>query len=130
MRIKAICTYPDGPTLNGNIYSPQVLADAFNEPVFQEMNSMCAIPVKDSVVEGRVIGFACATLDGKRIEIDANIIDKVYEELLQDIYDTAGISLAGMCEKEPSGTLTAIKYREALLTSYSAVSCSMEIIKE
>lgn len=127
MRIKAICTYPDGPTLNGNIYSEEVLAAAFEEPAFKEMNQAKAIPVLGTT-QGPPIGFASATLDVKKIELDVNIHDKVYKKLLQDLYDTAGISLAGMCEKEPSGTLTVIKYREALLTSYSAVHCSMEII--
>ena len=129
MKIRAVCTYPDGPTLNGNIYSAEVLATAFEEPAFKEMNQARAIPVKGSF-NGPLIGRASATLDGNIVRIDADITDTVYKELLQQIYDTAGISLAGMCEKEPSGTLTAIKYREALLTSYSAVHCSMEIVKE
>lgn len=129
MKLKASYTYPDGPTLNGNIYSEEVLVAAFEEPAFKEMNEAKAIPVLGTT-QGPLIGFASATLDGKKVELDVNIHDKVYEKLLQDLYDTAGISLAGMCEKEPSGTLTAIKYREALLTSYSAVHCSMEIVKE
>ena len=129
MKLKASYTYPDGPTLNSNIYSEEVLAAAFEEPEFKEMNEARSIPVIGTN-QGPPIGFASATLDGKKVELDVNIHDKVYEKLLQDIYDTAGISLAGMCEKEPSSTLTAIKYREALLTSYSAVHCSMEIIKE
>lgn len=129
MRIKAICTYPDGPTLNGNIYSPEVLADAFNEPAFKEMNDAKAIPVLGST-QGPLIGFASATLDGKKVELDATIHDEAYEEMLQQFYNSAGISLAGMCEKESSGTLTSIKYREALLTSLPAISCSMEIVEE
>lgn len=129
MKLKASYTYPDGPTLNGNIYSEKVLAAAFEEPAFKEMNKAKAIPVLGTT-QGPLIGFASATLDGKKVELDVNIHDKVYEKLLQDLYDTAGISLAGMCEKESSGTLTSIKYREALLTSYSAVHCSMEIVKE
>lgn len=129
MRIKAVCTYPNGPTLNGNIYSEEVLADAFNEPTFKEMNAAKAIPVLSST-QGPLIGYASATLDGKKVELDATIFDKVYEDILQQFYNSAGISLAGMCEKESSGTLTAIKYREALLTSYSAVHCSIEIVKE
>lgn len=129
MKLKASYTYPDGPTLNGNIYSEKVLAAAFEEPAFKEMNEAKAIPVLGTT-QGPLIGFASATLDGKKVELDVNIHDKVYEKLIQDLYDTAGISLAGMCEKELSGTLTAIKYREALLTSYSAVRCSMEIVKE
>lgn len=129
MKLKASYTYPDGPTLNGNIYSEEVLAAAFEELAFKEMNKAKAIPVLGTT-QGPLIGFASATLDGKKVELDVNIHDKVYEKLLQDLYDTAGISLAGMCEKEPSGTLTSIKYREALLTSYSAVRCSMEIVKE
>ena len=128
MKLKVSCTYPDGPTLNGNIYSEEVLTAAFEEPAFKEMNQAKAIPVLGTT-QGPLIGFASATLDGKKVELDVNIHDEVYEKLLQDIYDTAGISLAGMCEKEPSGTLTAIKYREALLTSYSAVRCSMEILE-
>ena len=127
MKLKASYTYPDGPTLNGNIYSEEVLAAAFEEPAFKEMNEAKAIPVLGTT-QGPPIGFASATLDGKKVELDVNIHDEVYEKLLQYFYDTAGISLAGKCEKEPSGTLTAIKYREALLTSYSAVRCSMEII--
>lgn len=127
MKLKVSYTYPDGPTLNGNIYSEEVLAAAFEEPIFKEMNQLNAIPVLGTT-QGPLIGSASATLDGKKVELDVNIHDKVYEKLLQDFYDTAGISLAGKCEKEPSGTLTAIKYREALLTSYSAVRCSMEII--
>ena len=129
MKLKASYTYPDGPTLNGNIYSEEVLVAAFQEPAFKEMNEAEAIPVLGTT-QGPLIGFASATLDGKKVELNVNIHDKVYEKLLQDLYDTAGISLAGMCEKEPSSTLTAIKYREALLTSYSAVHCSMEIVKE
>ena len=129
MKLKASYTYPDGLTLNGNIYSEEVLAAAFEEPTFKKMNEAKAIPVLVTT-QGPPIGLASATLDGKKVELDVNIHDKVYEKLLQDICDTAGISLAGMCEKEPSSTLTAIKYREALLTSYSAVHCSMEIIKE
>ena len=129
MRIKASYTYPDGPTLNGNIYSEEVLVAAFEEPAFKEMNEAKAIPVLGTT-QGPLIGFASATLDGKKVELDVNIHDEVYAKLLQDIYDTTGISLAGMCEKEPSGTLTTIKYREALLTSYLAVHCSMEIVKE
>lgn len=129
MKIKAICTYPDGPTLTGNIYSSEVLSDAFNEPAFKEMNDAKAIPVL-GFTQGPLIGYASATLDGKKVELDVTIHDKAYEKLLQDIYDVAGISLAGKCEKESSGTLTAIKYREALLTYYSAVSCSMEIVEE
>ncbi len=128
MKLKASYTYPDGSTLNGNIYSEEVLAAAFEEPAFKEMNQAKAIPVLGTP-QGPPIGFASATLDVKKIELDVNIPDKVYEKLLQDIYDTAGISLAGMCEKEPSGTLTAIKYREALLTSLPAVKCSIEITK-
>ena len=128
MKLKASCTYPDGPTLNGNIYSEEVLAAAFEERAFKEMNQAKAIPVLGTT-QGPLIGFASATLDGKKVELDVNIHDEVYEKLLQDIYDTAGISLAGMCEKEPSGTLTAIKYREALLTSHSAITCSIEIIE-
>ena len=127
MKLKASYTYPDGLTLNGNIYSEEVLAAAFEEPTFKKMNEAKAIPVLGTT-QGPLIGFASATLDGKKVELDVNIHDKVYEKLLQDIYDTAGTSLAGMCEKEPSGTLTAIKYREALLTSYSAVHCSIEIV--
>ena len=127
MKLKASYTYPDGPTLNGNIYSEEVLEAAFEEPAFKKMNEAKAIPVLGTT-QGPLIGFASATLDGKKVELDVNIHDKVYEKLLQDIYDTTDISLAGMCEKEPSGTLTAIKYREALLTSYSAVHCSMEIV--
>lgn len=129
MKLKASYTYPDGPTLNGNIYSEDVLAAAFEEPAFKEMNEAKAIPVLGTT-QGPLIGFASATLEGKKVELDVNIHDEVYEKLLQDLYETAGISLAGMCEKEPSGTLTAIKYREALLTSYSAVHCSMEVVKE
>lgn len=129
MKLKASYTYPDGPTLNGNIYSEEVLTEAFEEPAFKEMNEAKAIPVLGTT-RGPLIGFASATLDEKKVELDVNIHDKVYEKLLQDLYDTAGISLAGMCEKEPSGALTSIKYREALLTSYSAVHCSMEIEKE
>lgn len=129
MRIKATCVYPEGPTLNGNIYSEKVLADAFNEPAFKEMNAAKAIPVLGST-QGPLIGYASATLDGKKVELDATIYDKVYEDMLQQFYNSAGISLAGMCEKESSGTLTAVKYREALLTSYPAISCSMEIIEE
>lgn len=129
MKLKASYTYPDGPTLDGNIYSEEVLAAAFEEPAFKKMNEAKTIPVLGTT-QGPPVGFASATIDGKKVELDVNIHDKVYEKLLQDIYDTAGISLAGMCEKEPSSTLTAIKYREALLTSYSAVHCSMEIIKE
>ena len=129
MKLKASYTYPDVPTLNGNIYSEEVLAAAFEEPAFKEMNEAKSIPVIGTN-QGPPIGFASATLDGKKVELDVNIHDKVYEKLLQDICDTACISLAGMCEKEPSGTLTAIKYREALLTSYSAVHCSMEIVNE
>ena len=111
MKLKASYTYPDGPTLNSNIYSEEVLAAAFEEPAFKEMNEARSIPVIGTN-QGPPIGFASATLDGKKVELDVNIHDKVYEKLLQDIYDTAGISLAGMCEKEPSSTLTAIKYRE------------------
>lgn len=129
MRLKTIYTYPDRPTLNGNTYSEEVLAAAFEEPAFKEMNQSKAVPVLGTA-QGPPIGLASATLDGKRVELDVNIHDEVYKKLLQNIYDTAGISLAGRCEKEPSRTLTAIKYREALLTSYSAVSCSMEIIEE
>ena len=129
MKLKASYIYPDGPTLNGNLYSEEVLAAAFEEPALKKMNEAKAIPVLGTT-QGPLVGFASATLDGKKVELDVNIHDKVYEKLLQDICDTAGISLAGMCEKEPSGTLTAIKYREALLTSYSAVHCSMEIVKE
>ena len=129
MKLKAIYTYSDGPTLNGNIYSEEVLAAAFEEPAFKEMNQSKAIPVLGTA-QGPLIGLASATLNGKRVELDVNIHDEIYKKLLQNIYDTAGISLAGRCEKEPSGTLTVIKYRKALLTSYSAVSCSMEIVKE
>lgn len=111
MKLKASYTYPDGPTLNGNIYSEEVLAAAFEEPAFKEMNEAKSIPVIGTN-QDPPIGFASATLDGKKVELDVNIHDEVYEKLLQDIYDTAGISLAGMCEKEPSSTLTAIKYRE------------------
>ena len=111
MKLKASYTYPDGPTLNGNIYSEEVLAAAFEEPALKKMNEAKAIPVLGTT-QGPLIGFASATLDGKKVELDVNIHDKVYEKLLQDIYDTTDISLAGMCEKEPSSTLTAIKYRE------------------
>lgn len=111
MKLKASYTYPDGPTLNGNIYSEEVLAAAFEEPAFKKMNEAKEIPVLGTT-QGPPIGFASATLDGKKVELDVNIDDKVYEKLLQDIYDTTGISLADMCEKEPSSTLTAIKYRE------------------
>ena len=129
MKLKVSYTYPDGPTLNGNIYSPEVLANAFHEPVFQEINQAKAIPVK-GYIGGPTIGLASATLDTNKVEIDAVIFDKTYEEILQQVYNYAGISLAGMCNREPSGTLTDIKYREALLTSYPAVSCSMEIVEE
>ncbi len=129
MKLKVSYTYPDGPTLNGNIYSEEVLAAAFEEAVFKEMNQSKAIPVLGTT-QGPPIGCASATLDGKKVELDVTIHDKVYEKLLQDLYDTLGISLAGMCEKEASSTLTAIKYREALLTAHSAVSCSMEIVEQ
>ena len=111
MKLKASYIYPDGPTLNGNIYSEEVLAAAFEEPTFKKINEAKSIPVLGTT-QGPPIGFASATLDGKKVELDVNIDDKVYEKLLQDIQDTAGISLAGMCEKEPSSTLTAIKYRK------------------
>ena len=129
MKLKVSYTYPDGPTLNGNIYTEEVLVAAFEEPAFKEMNEAKAIPVK-GYIGGPTIGLASATLDTNKVEIDAVIFDKTYEEILQQVYNYAGISLAGTCNREPSGTLTDIKYREALLTSYSAVSCSKEIVKE
>ena len=111
MKLKASYIYPDGPTLNGNTYAKEVLGAAFEEPAFKKMNGAKSIPVLGTT-QGPLIGFASATLDGKKVELDVNIHDKVYEKLLQDIYDTAGISLAGMCEKEPSGTLTATKIKK------------------
>ena len=95
MKLKASYTYPDGPTLNGNIYSEEVLAAAFEEPTFKKMNEAKSIPVLGTT-QGPLIGFASATLDGKKVELDVNIHDKVYEKLLQDIYDTSSAAHCSM----------------------------------
>ena len=95
MKLKASYIYPDGPTLNGNIYSEEVLAAAFEEPAFKKMNEAKSIPVLGTT-QGPLIGFASATLDGKKVELDVNIDDKVYEKLLQDIYDTSSAAHCSM----------------------------------
>ena len=95
MKLKVSYTYPDGPTLNGNIYSQEVLDAAFEEPAFKKMNEAKAIPVLGTT-QGPPIGFAFATLDGKKVKLDINIHDKVYEKLLQDIYDTSSAAHCSM----------------------------------
>ena len=47
MNLKVSYTYPDGPTLNGNIYSEEVLAAAFEEPAFKDCR--CLSLLKNSV---------------------------------------------------------------------------------
>ena len=59
------------------------------------MNEAKSMPVIGTN-QGPPIGFAFATLDGKKVELDVNIHDKVYEKLLQDIYDTSSAAHCSM----------------------------------
>lgn len=129
MRVTIKYAYPEKGTLNGRIYSPEVIEKAFNESAFKECCLANAVPIKDET--GELIGMGTARLEDERVvNIDAEVFSPAYIKAIKIAERNLGITLAGygnVVHKNGVNIVTDFTIDSAMLCAQSAVDCSMEI---